>query len=203
MMRLAFAVNRDSQTEHVSRMDAETAFLIVVPAILLLLAAGSMASAIERIAYSWAIGAESLTDEHLVNAKVEREHAQKRTEFARLRDTKASLDSEIAIARKERANLQGQERRLADRQENLVSEAGIPAPGSKGFYIRLEGPAAMMPFAGLSSVATAFGGRRHVRMVVWAVGPAEAQALATNWAGTDGKLIFIRPFTGTLFWHEA
>ena len=184
-------------------MDAEAAFLLVVPAILLLLGAGAAAGAIERIAYSWAIGAESLTDEHLVNAKVEREHAQKRTELARLRDTKASLDAEIAIARKERANLQGQERRLANRDTNLVSEAGIPSPAAKGFYIKLEGPAAVMPFAGLSSVATDFGGRRRIRMVVWAAGPAEAQALATNWVGSDGKMIFIRPFTGTLFWHEA
>ncbi len=184
-------------------MDAEAAFLLVVPALLLLLAAGALASWIERIAYGWAIGAESLSNEHHENARVEREHAEKRTTFARLRDTKAELDAEIAMARKERASLQDQERRLADRQENLVSEAGYPVPGGKGFYVKLEGPAAAMPFAGLSSIPTDFGGRRRVRMVVWAIGPAEAQAVALNWAGGDAKLVSIRPFSGTLFWHEA
>ncbi len=114
-----------------------------------------------------------------------------------------AVDDDLAAQIKERANLQDQERRLADRQNNLVAEAGAPAPGLPGFYFRIEGPAAVMPFAGLASVPTAMGGRRRVRLVVWAATPDAAQAVALNFTGEGARVIDQRPFDGKLFWHEA
>lgn len=184
-------------------MDAEEIFILVVPAMLLLLAAGAFAGAIERIAYNLASGATDLSSDATANAQAEYDYNQRRAEFVRLRDIKADLDSQINLARKERAKLQDQERRLADREKNLVAEAGYPSPAGTGFLLTLEGPAAAMPFAGPASIATDFGGRRRVRLVVWASGMAEAEAVAMNWGGTDAKLVSSRPFSGTVFWHEV
>lgn len=184
-------------------MEAEDIFFLVVPAMLLLLAAGAFAGAIERIAYNLASGATDLSADATANAQAEYDYNQRRSEFVRLRDTKAELDSQTNMARKERAKLQDQERRLADRDKNLVAEAGYPSPSGPGFLLTLEGPASAMPYAGPASVATDFGGRRRVRLVVWASGLAEAEAVAMNWGGTDAKLVSTRPFAGTVFWHEV
>lgn len=183
-------------------MDAETALLLVVPAMLLLLAAGGLAAYIEAAVYQLnaaGLGAGEATRQ----AQLQSDYSRRRSEFASLRDEKAQLDGDLAAQIKERANLQDQERRLADRQNNLVAEAGYPAPGVPGFYFRIEGPASVMPFAGLASLPTAMGGRRRVRLVVWAATFEAAQAVALNWAGDGAKVVDQRPFEGKLFWHEA
>jgi hypothetical protein len=183
-------------------MDAQDALLLVVPAMLLLLAAGGLAGYIEAAVYqlnSSGLGA----GDAMRQAQMQGEYNQRRSDFAALRDDKARLDEDLAQLMKERANLQGQERRLADRQNNMVAEAGYPAPGTPGFYFRIEGPATVMPFAGLASVPTAMGGKRRVRLVVWAANMESAQALALNWAGDGAKVIDSREFAGKLFWHEA
>lgn len=184
-------------------MDAESIFLLVVPAMLLLLAAGALAGPIERMVYNIASGASDLHSDATANAQVEYDYNKRRADFVRLRDTKADLDIQINMARKERAKLQDQERRLADREKNLVAEAGYPVPGGSGFLLTLEGPAADMPFAGPASIPTSLGGKRRVRLVVWASGMAEAEAVAMNWGGTDAKLISARPFGGLVYWHEV
>jgi len=184
-------------------MDAEDVFLLVVPALLLLLGAGIFAGMIERMAYSLASGATDLSGDATANAQAEYDYSLKRAEFVRLRDTKADLDSQINMARKERAKLLDQERRLADREKNFVAEAGYPVPGIPGFLLTLEGPTSVMPFAGPASIATSFGGRRRVRLVVWASGQAEAEAVGLNWGGADAKLVSTRPFAGTVYWHEV
>lgn len=183
-------------------MDAETALLLVVPAMLLLLAAGGLAGYIEAAVYQLYSSGNG-SGEAARQANLQADYSRRRSEFAALRDEKAQLDADLAIQIKERANLQDQERRLADRQNNHVAEAGYPAPGTPGFYFRIEGPAAVMPFAGLASVATAMGGKRRVRLVVWAANIEAAQAVALNWAGDGSKVIDVRPFAGKLFWHEA
>jgi hypothetical protein len=84
-----------------------------------------------------------------------------------------------------------------------VAEAGYPTAGAQGQYILLEGKARELPFCGLASVETALSARRRVRLVVWGMGPAEAQSFAMNWAGSEARLLAIRPFDGLLLWHEA
>lgn len=183
-------------------MDAEDALLLVVPAMLVLLAAGGLASYIEAAVYQlYASGVGS--GDATRQAQMQSDYSRRRTDFASLRDEKAQLDADLAMLMKERANLQDQERRLGDRQNNLVAEAGYPAPGTPGFYFRIEGPAAVMPFAGLASLPTAMGGKRRVRLVVWAANMEAAQALATNWVGDGTKVIDSREFAGKVFWHEA
>jgi hypothetical protein len=183
-------------------MDAEEALLLVVPAMFLLLAAGGLASYIEAAVYQFC-GSDALSGELMSQARLEGDYNQRRTDLGRLRDEKARLDEDVAAQMKERANLQDQERRMADRQKNLVAEAGYPAPGTPGFYFRIEGPAAVMPFAGLASLPTAMGGKRRVRLVVWAANMESAQALVQNWAGDGSKVIDARQFAGKLFWHEV
>lgn len=183
-------------------MNADTAMLLVVPAILVLLAAGGLAGYIEVAVYQLnasGIGAGEATKQ----AQLQSDYSRRRSEFARLRDEKAQLDDELAVQIKERANLQDQERRLADRQNNMVAEAGYPAPGVPGFYFRIEGPASVMPFAGLASVPTAIGGKRRLRLVVWAATMEAAQAVALNFAGDGAKVVDQRSFEGKLYWHEA
>jgi hypothetical protein len=182
-------------------MDADSILLLVVPAMLVLLAAGGLAGYIEKAVYQ--LNAAAISGETARQAQLQADYSRRRSEFARLRDEKAELDADLAAQMKERANLQDQVRRLADRQSNLVAEAGYPAPGLPGFYFRIEGPAAVMPFAGLASVPTATGGKRRVRLVVWAATLDAAQAVAMNWAGDGTKVIDQRPFAGKVFWHEA
>ncbi|WP_341894098.1 hypothetical protein [Ferrovibrio terrae] len=184
-------------------MDAGEALLLVVPAMLLLLAAGGLAGYIENAIYQLYRGGGDGEDNAENQARMQGTYNQQRTEFARLRDEKARLEEDLAELMKERANLQGQQRRMADRQNNLVAEAGYPAPGTNGFYFRIEGPAAVMPFAGMASLPTAMGGKRRVRLVVWAGNMEAAQAIAMNWTGDDGRVIDAREFAGKLFWHEV
>lgn len=183
-------------------MDAGSALLLVVPAMLVLLAAGGLAGYIEVAVYQLnasGLGAGEATQQ----AQLQSDYSRKRSELASLREDKARLDDELASQIKERASLQDQERRLADRQNNMVAEAGYPAPGVPGFYFRIEGPASVMPFAGLASLPTAMGGRRRVRLVVWAATYEAAQAVALNFSGEGARVIDQRPFDGKLFWHEA
>ncbi len=183
-------------------MDAESVLLLVVPAMLVLLAAGGLAGYIEVAVYQ--LNASDLgTGEATKQAQLQSDYSRRRSELASLRDEKAQLDSDLAIQIKERASLQDQERRLADRQNNMVAEAGAPAPGLPGFYFRIEGPASVMPFAGLASLPTAMGGRRRVRLVVWAATLDAAQAVALNFGGDGARVVDQRPFDGKLYWHEA
>jgi hypothetical protein len=183
-------------------MDAEQALILVVPAMLVLLAAGGLAGYIEAAVYLLH-GSGSGAGDSVRQAQLRSDYSRRRSELAGLRDEKAQLDESLAALIKERASLQGQERRLADRQNNLVTEAGYPAPGMQGFYFRIEGPASVMPFCSLASEATAIGGKRRVRLVVWTGAMETAQAVALNWAGDGTKMLDVRPFNGKLFWHEA
>ena len=183
-------------------MDAESVLLLVMPALLLLLAAGGLAGSIEAAVYQFN-ASDGIAGEATRQAQLQSDYSQRRSEQAALRDEKAKLDDDLAAQIKDRANLQDQERRLADRQNNLVAEAGAPAPGLPGFYFRIEGPASVMPCAGLASLPTAMGGRRRVRLVVWAATPDAAQAVALNFTGDGARMIDQRPFDGKLFWHEA
>lgn len=182
-------------------MNPESAFALVVPAMLVLLATGALAGHIERAVYQFAAAGPS--DEATGGALLESKFSKSRLEFTRLRDERARLEEELAQMQKERASLADQERQLADRQKNFVSEVNYPTPGASGFYFKIEGPSAVMPFAGIASQATALGGKRHVRLIVWGMAQTEAQNMALNWAGNDGKIILAREFSGSLFWHEA
>lgn len=184
-------------------MDAEEALLLVVPAMLLLLAAGGLAGFIENAVWQMVRGGGQLAQDAERETRLQVQYSDRRSELARLRDEKAQLDADIAIQMKERASLQDQERRMADRQNNQVAESGYPAPGLNGYYFRIEGPASVMPFAGLASLATAMGGRRRVRLVVWAGNMTSAQAIAMTWAGDGARMIGARDFSGRLFWHEV
>ncbi|MEK9971091.1 MAG: hypothetical protein VW600_18295 [Ferrovibrio sp.] len=183
-------------------MDAEQALILVVPAMLVLLAAGGLAGYIETAVYLLH-GNSAGTGDSVRLAQLNSDYSRRRSELATLREEKSQLDDSVAAAIKERANLQDQERRLADRSSNLVAEAGYPAPGTQGFYFHIEGPAQMMPFCSLASVPTALGGKRRVRLVVWAGSMEAAQAVAVNWAGDGAKMLDVREFNGKLFWHEA
>lgn len=183
-------------------MDAESVLLLVVPAMLVLLAAGGLASYIEAAVYQLN-ASDSGAGEATKQAQLQSDYSRRRGELASLRDEKAQLDGDLAMQIKERASLQDQERRLADRQNNMVAEAGSPAPGVPGFYFRIEGPTAVMPFAGLASLPTAMGGRRRVRLVVWAATHDAAQAVMLNFGGEGVRVVDQRPFEGKLFWHEA
>ncbi|HEX6957009.1 MAG TPA: hypothetical protein VF194_03410 [Ferrovibrio sp.] len=180
------------------------AFILVIPVLLLLLAVGAMASRIEQAGYHL-YGTEA--DKTDADGRTPRElgklHGERSMELARLRQEAAELDQRIAEAQRERANLLAQEQNLGNAAANFVAEAGYPTHGALGFYCKLDGPATVMPFAGLASAATAMSGKRLVRLVVWGLGQAEAQNFAMNWAGEGARLLTMRPFEGTLFWHEA
>lgn len=184
-------------------MDAQEALLLVMPAMLLLLAAGGLAGFIEKAVYQFARARGLLSEDAGREVRLQSSYGERRTELARLRETRAGLENDIALQMKDRANLQDQERRMADRQANQVAEAGYPAPGLNGYYFRIEGPAAVMPFAGLASQATSMGGRRLIRLVVWAGSLENAQAIAQSWAGDGTRINSVREFSGRLFWHEV
>ena len=178
------------------------AFILVLPALAVLLAAGWLGGYIERTAYRLH-GAKDTATTGLKPAQVEGAFNEARRELIQLRDRRAELENELAEIHKERASLAGQEQTMANAAKNFVAEAGYPTQGQQGFYIKFDGPATMMPFAGLASVKMAIGGRRQVRLVVWGLAAAEARAFAANWAGEGASLTLMRPFDGKLFWHET
>lgn len=178
------------------------AFILVLPALAVLLAAGWLSGYIENAAYRLH-GAKDTTGSSLKPAQVEADFAAARHALGRLRDRRGELDNDLAEMHKERAALAGQEQAMASVIKNFVAEAGYPTQGQQGFFVKLDGPATIMPFAGLASVKMAIGGRRQVRLVIWGLGAAEARAFAMNWAGEDSTLSLMRPFEGRLFWHEA
>lgn len=178
------------------------AFILVLPALAIMLTAGWLGGYIERSAYRLH-GAKDAADSGLKPAQIEGEYHEARRELGLLRDRRAEVENELSEIHKERASLAGQEQTMANAAKNLVAEAGYPTQGQQGFFIKLDGPATVMPFAGLASLKMAIGGRRQVRLVVWGLGPAEARAFAANWAGDDASLTLMRPFEGKLFWHEA
>lgn len=179
-------------------MTIEGAFVLIAMAMVVLLAAGGLASYIEGAVYRAIRDSGEAPPEQL-----DRTYSELRLAQAKLRDQKAQLDDRLAKLQKERASLLDQERRMADRNNNLVAEAGYPAPGSPGYYLKLEGPAAAMPFAGLASLQLPIGGRRQVRLVVWGVGPVEARNIAETWAGEEARVTVMREFSGKLYWQEA
>ena len=185
-------------------MSLSDAFFLVLPALLLLLGVGAFATQIERLGYSLH-GIEDVvtTDAGQSASEIAALHAERSREAARLRGLTSDLEDEIAALQRERASLLGQPQALADVTANLVAEAGYPTAGAQGQYIVLEGKAKDMPFAGLASLSTPLSARRRVRLIVWGMGPAEAQGFAQNWGGDESRLIAIRPFDGQLFWHEA
>ena len=178
------------------------AFILVLPALAVLLAAGWLGGYIEGWAYQLH-GAKDTAGTGLKHAQVEGEYNEARRELGKLRDRRAELESELAEVHKERAALAGQEQTMANAAKNFVAEAGYPTQGQQGFFIKFDGPATMMPFAGLASVKMAISGRRQVRLVVWGLAAAEARAFAANWAGEGASLTLMRPFDGKLFWHET
>jgi len=185
-------------------MTITDAFILVIPALLLLLGVGAFAAQIERAAY-YLHGTEDAPAQPggRSAADIARLHQERSRDLAKVRDRVSELDDRIADLQRERANLLGQEQALVDVSANFVAEVGFPSAGAQGQFIKLEGKSKEMPFAGLASVATALSGRRRVRLVVWGMGPAEAQNFAMTWAGDDARMIAMRPFEGTLFWHEA
>ncbi len=178
------------------------AFILVLPALAILLAAGWLGGYIENAAYRLH-GAKETAETGLKPAQVEGAYNEARRELGLLRDRRGDLENELAEIHKERASLAGQEQMMANAAKNFVAEAGYPTQGQQGFYVKLDGPAAAMPFAGLASLKMAIGGRRQVRIVIWGLGPAEAKAFATSWAGDGASLTLMRPFDGKLFWHET
>lgn len=185
-------------------MSLSDAFLLVVPALLLLIGVGAFAAQIERIGYRLHGIEEAITTQAGQSpGEISALHAERSREVARLRNVAAELEDDIAALQRERANLLGQPQALADVTSNFVAEAGYPTAGAQGQYMVLEGKAKDMPFCGFASLETPLSARRRLRLVVWGMGPAEAQSFATGWAGEEARLITIRPFEGRLFWHEA
>lgn len=182
-------------------MDVMDGFFLVLLALLLLLAAGGMAAQVEKLGYYLA-SSEAAAKGDRTHIEVEARHSELRREQERLMALVKQQAEHIDGLEKERASLLGQERSMADMQANFVAEAGYPQPGAEGHYFLLEGPAKDMPFAGLASHASAFSSRRRVRLVVWGLGPVEAQKFAAGWGGEQARMIAQRPFTGRLFWHE-
>ncbi|HLT76767.1 MAG TPA: hypothetical protein VKZ87_05215 [Ferrovibrio sp.] len=178
------------------------AFILVLPALAVLLAAGWLSGYIENVAYRMH-GAQGLGDSGLKPAEIEGEYNEARRQMGLLRERRTELESDLADLHKERAFLASQEQAMADLHKNFVAEAGYPVNGQQGFYFKMDGRAAAMPFAGLASMQMAIGGRRQVRLIVWGMGPAEARNFATSWAGEGASLTLMRPFEGRLFWHEA
>lgn len=185
-------------------MSLSDAFLMVLPALLLLLAVGTLASQIERLGYSLHGIEEAVTTQAGQSASaVNTLHTERSREANRLRNMAADLEDEIGALQRERANLLNQPQTLANAGGNMVAEVGYPAIGTEGQYIVMEGRAKEMPFCGLASLATPLSARRRVRLVIWGMSQTEARAFAGNWAGSEGRILTIRPFEGTLFWHEA
>lgn len=178
------------------------AFILVLPALAVLLAAGWLSGYIENVAYRMH-GAQGTGESGLKPAQIEGEYNEARQQLGKLRERRTELEQDLSELHKERAFLAGQEQAMASTHKNFVAEAGYPTQGQQGFYIKMDGPASVMPFAGLASVQMAIGGRRQVRLIVWGLGPAEARAFAINWAGEGASLTLMRPFDGRLFWHET
>lgn len=179
------------------------AFILVLPALAVLLAAGWLSGYIENVAYRMHGSQGSIGDGGLKPAQIEGEYNEARQQLGQLRERRTELEHNLSELHKERAFLAGQEQAMASIHKNFVAEAGYPTQGQQGFFIKMDGPAAAMPFAGLASVQMAIGGRRQVRLVVWGLAAAEARAFATNWAGEGASLTLMRPFDGRLFWHET
>jgi hypothetical protein len=185
-------------------MALSDAFLMVLPALLLLLLVGSFASYIERMGYSLHGFEEAVTTQAGQSAAdINRLHIERSREVSRLRDMAANLEDEIAALQRERANLLNQPQTLANAAGNFVAEIGYPTVGALGQYIMMEGKAKEMPFCGPASLQTPLNARRRIRVVIWGMSQAEARSFAQNWAGTEGRVLAMRPFDGTLFWHEA
>jgi hypothetical protein len=184
-------------------MSLSDAFLMVLPALLLLLAVGAFATQIEHAGFHLHGIEEAVTTKSGQSAgEISQLHAERSREAARLREQAANLEEEIAALQRERASLLGKPQAMADASANMVGEAGYPTVGAQGQYIMMEGKAKEMPFCGLSSTDTALSARRRLRLVIWGMGPAEAQNFAMSWAGSEARLLSIRPFEGRLFWHE-
>ncbi|MFN4311410.1 MAG: hypothetical protein ACK4FK_12565 [Ferrovibrio sp.] len=184
-------------------MTLTDAFILVIPALLLLLAAGGLATHIERMAYYLYDAGDMTSINGMSPPQLQVRHGECRREQERLRVLLADMDEHIESLQRERASLLGQERALADVTKNFVAEAGYPTVGALGYYIKMEGPSKEMPFAGLASVATSLSGRRQVRLVTWGLAQVEAQNFAMNWAGDGARIVNVRPFEGRLLWHEA
>ncbi|WP_300301089.1 hypothetical protein [Ferrovibrio sp.] len=184
-------------------MTLTDAFILVIPALLLLLGAGALAPHIERMAYYLHDAGELRTVNGMAPHQIETTHGESRRELERLRVLVADIGEHIESLQKERASLLGQERALADVTANFVAEVGYPTVGALGYFIKMEGPSKEMPFAGLASVATALSGRRQVRLVTWGLAQVEAQNFAMNWGGDGMRILNVRPFEGRLLWHEA
>jgi hypothetical protein len=185
-------------------MSLADAFLMILPALLLLLAVGAFATHIERLGYGLHGFETAVTTGAGQSAtQIATLHAERSRDVARLRETAANLEDEIAALQRERASLLGKPQAMADMAANLAAEAGYPTAAAQGQYVVLEGRAKDMPFCSPASFDTALSARRRIRLVIWGMGPAEAQNFAMNWAGNDARLVTIRPFDGLLFWHEV
>lgn len=172
--------------------------LMTLGALVLLLAAGWLAEQVEKFVFTMHREKPNAASTRKAMQTVEALVTQRRAVFAKLRLQQEQLDRSLDAAQKESNELKRHRMRMTDPQATFVVEMGYPGVGVPGFYVRAEGPALMMPYTGFSSAAGVVGGRRFARAMIWGLGPAEAQKLAENWAGEDGRLAVFRPFTGQL-----
>jgi len=174
------------------------AILLLLPAVAILFLASALAENIENLIYRMVRDAGRSEAEAQRAQQAMESVRRSRAELAELMATAEANEKAITELKEQREKLILTAVRMTDPAEYAVAEIGYPTPGETGYYARIEGPALVVPFAGIASSPTVLGGRRTARLVIWGRGPAEAQRMAVEWGAPDGKITAFRPFTGTL-----
>jgi len=179
-------------------MDLTDTAILIVPALVALLAAGMLADKIELWAFSMRRASAVDPATRAAAQDTERQVAQRRAELATLKDKHQKLTDDIDKIKKETVKLKEEERAMADASTHIVAEFGYPQPRGTGYYAAIDGPAIAMPYTSLASAPTILGGRRRLRLVIWGLGPTEAERAAKELAGNEAALARFRPFHGSL-----
>ncbi|MBX3455553.1 hypothetical protein [Ferrovibrio sp.] len=172
--------------------------LSLIPVIGLFFLVGLSANWLEQMAEQYA-RRELKYDEEVERLRLAQEKlAERSAEVDRQRDLKAERERTLAQVQAESAAATASEIRLSDPRSNVVYEIGIPSPGAVGCYAKAVGPANTYPFDGSGSTGSGVHGRRYARFVLWGKDKATAERMVKQWAGTNGQILAIRPFTGKL-----
>lgn len=178
-------------------------FLYVLPALFLMIGVGIIADRLERIVFDIRRKATATPEQRQRMLAIEQRSRDQMARVNKMKETAVAAKTEIEKHKEEMSRLRAVETRFTESNRRIVGEIGQPERGSPAFFAILEGPANSLPFSSIASLPTKIATRRRFRVVIWGMGPLQAERLAQELGGPDSQLIRIRPFNGKLRMGEA
>jgi len=178
-------------------------FLYVLPALFLMIGVGVIADKLERIVFDMRRKATATPEQRQRIQAIEQRSRDQMARVSKMKETAIAAKTDIEKQREEMRRLRAVEARFTESSKRIVGEIGQPERGAQAFFAILEGPANSLPFSTIASIPTKIATRRRFRVVIWGMGPLQAERLAQELGGPDSQLVRIRPFHGKLRMGEA